>query len=270
MLFFLKLNNRNCGKMLTVTPVQNSVDGQFENSSTFNHGKSRRDVMKKNRKGFLVIVGIGLALMMPICTALAESLDRLSAEWWQWALSIPTSVNPQIDPTGQNAVVGQRGSVWFLAGVFFGGTATRTFSVPEGTQLFVPVINSVQINTPNVCGQIGTLSVKELRASAAAFIDGATNLSVTVEGVPIKNLQRVRSRIFVVALPVDNIFNSPCGGPGTVPPGIYSPAVDDGFYVLLDPLPLGHHALHFHSENPSQNFMEDVTYNLTVVPVSLK
>jgi len=223
-----------------------------------------------NTKRFVAIIGIGLAVIMPINRAFAQSPEQLSAEWWQWALSIPTSVNPQTDLTGEDAVVGQHGSVWFLAGKFGGGTVTRTCSVPEGTQLFFPVTNQVEINTPNVCGQTGTLSVKELRASAAAFIDEATNLSVTVDGVPIKKLQRVRSQIFAVALPVDNIFNSPCGGPGTVPPGIYSPAVDDGFYVLLDPLPLGHHALHFHSENPSQNFMEDVTYNLTVVPVSLK
>jgi hypothetical protein len=153
MLFFPKLNNRNRGKMLMLTSVQNSGERQHENSSTLNEGKSRRDIMKNNVKRLVAIVGIGSAFMMPICTALAESLDRLSAEWWQWAASIPTSVNPQVDPTGQNAVVGQRGSVWFLAGVFLGGTATRTCSVPEGTQLFVPVINSVQINIPNVCGQ---------------------------------------------------------------------------------------------------------------------
>src|SRR5262249_47244326 len=128
--------------------------------------------------------------------------------------------------------------------------------------------NQVEINTPNVCGQTGALSVKELRVSAATVIDGATSLSVTVDGIAIKNLQRVRSQVFAVALPVDNIFNSPCGGPGTVPAGIYSPAVDDGFYVLLKPLPLGHHALHFHAE--AGGIVQDITYNLTVVPVLLK
>jgi hypothetical protein len=57
-----------------------------------------------------------------------------------------------------------------------------------------------------------------------------------------------------------------------VPAGIYSPAVDDGFSVLLELLPIGHHALHFHAENPSAvpAFSLDVTYNLTVVPVLLK
>ena len=104
--------------------------------------------MNNNTKRLVTIIGIGLALMMPINRAFAQSLEQLSAEWWQWVLSIPTPVNPQTDTTGQNAIVGQRGSVWFLAGVFGGGTATRTCSVPEGTALFFPVLNGVGINTP--------------------------------------------------------------------------------------------------------------------------
>jgi hypothetical protein len=58
MLFLLKLNNRNCGNILTARSVQNSVDSEFKNSSTLSDGKSRGDVMKKNTKRFLAIIGI--------------------------------------------------------------------------------------------------------------------------------------------------------------------------------------------------------------------
>ena len=84
--------------------------------------------MNNITKRFVAITGIGLALIMPINRAFAQSPKQLSAEWQQWALSIPTAVNPLTDKTGQNAVVGQRGSIWFLAGVFNGGPATRTCS----------------------------------------------------------------------------------------------------------------------------------------------
>jgi hypothetical protein len=208
---------------------------------------------------------------MPINRVFAqsESLEQLSAEWWQWALSIPTSVNPQLDLDGKNAVVGQRGSVWFLAGIFGGGTATRICSVPEGKQLFVPVINSIGINTPGVCGS-SLESVSDVRNDAANGIAGATNLSVTLDGKPIKNLQRVQSTVFAVALPEENVFDSPCAQFGGVPAGIYSPAAGDGFYVLLDPLPVGPHTLHFHAKIPPKKFEEDVTYNITVVHVLLQ
>ena len=211
--------------------------------------------MNNNTRRFVAIIGIGLALMTPTYTVFAdsESFAQLSAEWWQWALSIPTSENPQLDTTGTNAVIGQRGPVWFLAGVFGGGTATRTCSVPEGTELFFPVINSVNINVPNVCGQgPDNLSVSDLRDLSAVLIDGATNLSVTVDGRAITDLRRVQSEVFAVALPKDNVFDSPCKRAhlGDVPAGIYSPAVDDGFYVRLDPLDIGSHTLHFHAESP--------------------
>src|SRR5713101_1673269 len=204
--------------------------------------------MKSNMRHLIVIVGIGLGLMMPLNRAFADS--QLSAEWWQWALSIPTSENPQLDTIGENCMVGQRGSVWFLAGTFGGGSATHACSVPEDKLLFFPVINFVDIDTPNVCGQDSTrIPVKDLRAASALFIDGATNLSVEVDGKAIRNLHRVQSKVFEVALPEENVFDAPCA-PGGVPAGIYSPAVDDGFYVQLNPLEVGNHTLHFHAENP--------------------
>ena len=72
--------------------------------------------------------------------------------------------------------------------------------------------------------------------------------------------------MFAVALPNDNIFVSPCGAAGS-PGGVYSPAVDDGFYVLLNPLSVGSHALHFYAEDPVGKLAQDITYNINVVAV---
>lgn len=167
-------------------------------------------------------------------------------------------------------MVGQRGAVWFLAGTLGGGTATRTCSVPGGKFLFFPVVNAVNFNTPNVCGQgPENLSVKELRAASDAFIDGVTAKSVGLDGEVIQNFLHLRSPVFEVALPEENVFDAPCkaAGLGNVPAGIFSPAVDEGFYVLLRPQKVGNHTLHFHAENPSQNFNLDVTFELIVVRV---
>jgi hypothetical protein len=228
--------------------------------------------MNNNTKRFLAIIGSGLALVMPINRAVgdenSEFFAQLSAMWWQWALSIPTSVNPQTDTTGENAVVGQRGPIWFLAGIFGGvtTTVTRTCSVPPGTALFFPVINGVGINAP-VCGGPPE-SVNDVRKDAAMGVDGAAKLSVTLDGVAIKIPPRVQSKVFAVALPKENVFKNVLGF-SCLLPGIYSPAAGDGFYVLLGPLSVGGHMLHFHAEQNGK-LSQDVTYNLTVVPVSLK
>ena len=170
----------------------------------------------KRMKATFSIMAIAFGLTMPMQIAFADGEDNLpplpvlTAQWWQWAFSIPTSVNPQLDDTGQDCMVGQRGSIWFLAGVFGSGSAKRTCSVPEGAMLFFPVINSAFVNTPE-CGQGGqSFSVKEERIAVKPFIDAVQNLSVTVDGVDVKKtlLRRVQSAPFATAVPADNIFGA--------------------------------------------------------------
>ena len=236
----------------------------------------------KYRRSIVAVVGIVFGLMMLGNMALADSdadsddepdffaphsepfhkkFRKWSAEWWQFVLSIPASENPLLDTTGERCVVGQRGPVWFL----FGGTATRTCSIPEGKALFFPVLNLADIN-------VTTQTAEELRAEIAPCLDlgAVTTLSVEVDGEPIEKLQkkpekfRVRSVVFDITVPAD----------GFLDPGTYSPVVDDGFYVMLKPLDVGEHTLHIIGATQGcpisgGPFAVDVTYNLTIVPVTL-
>jgi hypothetical protein len=68
-------------------------------------------------------------------------------------------------------------------------------------------------------------------------------------------------------MPKHNLFVKPCNGDS--PAGVYSPGVDDGYYVVLDPLPSGNHALHFQAQSQGVT-VQDITYNLIVVPVLRK
>ena len=53
---------------------------------------------------------------------------------------------------------------------------------------------------------------------AATQIAGAANLSVTLDGKAITNPPRVQSKVFAVALPEDNVFDSPCARIGGCQP----------------------------------------------------
>jgi len=225
--------------------------------------------MKNVNVPFAVISGIVLVLLIPTTAPSADfkQLPQLSAQWWEWAISIPTAYNPMIDPTGANCVVGQRGDLWFLAGVWSAGPVTRTCSLPEDKMLFFPVVNYVNINSPNVCGQgPANLSVKDMRAWSASYINGITSVSVQLDDKAV-NAQRVQSVVFAVVEPVDNVFVQPCNGDS--PAGVYSPAVDDGYYVAVDPLKPGNHTLHFQAQYQGAT-VQDATYLLTVVPVLKK
>jgi hypothetical protein len=229
--------------------------------------KKKADVISALR----MAVAAGILLLPTASSAQTQAYKQLSAQWWQWALSIPVDNNPLADPTGENCMVGQRGSNWFLAGVFGGSSATRACTVPAGVNLFFPVANFVGFDTPNACGQDSTpLSSSFYRGLAADFVEGLTEVSASLDGVPIDTIQRVQSKVFWLALPEANLFAEFCAPFGGLPAGLYSPAVDDGYYVRLNPLAPGPHRLILHAVNPSAGFTLDVTYNLTGVPVVTK
>lgn len=231
----------------------------------------------KSCRNLIAVSGLALGVLMPTSAALADSpqivppnsnaygskFSEWSAQWWQYVLSVPASENPLFDPDGSRCMVGQRGPVWFLFGWFGPGTATRACSIPEGAALFFPVLNVVDVNTT-------TQTAPELRAETAPCLDATTLLSVTVDGVAVRDLQkkhRVRSEIFAVTLPADNLFG--------LPAGTYSPAIDDGFYVMLRPLSVGSHTVRFEGASAGcpllgSGFSVAVEYDLTVVPVSLE
>jgi hypothetical protein len=214
-------------------------------------------------------IGIVALTLFATNTAFAQtqSYKQLTPQWWQWALSIPSDVNPLNDGDGGDCMVGQRGSDWFLAGMFSSGSVARTCSIPDGVSLFFPVANYIGFDNVGFCGQTEPFGSAFWRGLAADFINGVSAVSVTLDGKPVKGIQRVQSPVFDITLPVDSLFGPFCDPPLV---GVFSPAVDDGLYVRLNPLAVGNHTLHFHAENASQGFSQDVTYHLTVVPVVTK
>ncbi len=232
--------------------------------------------MKHWRSGLLVVgalvallgATVALAANPPPQSQSQKTFGKLSNAWWQWALSIPTNVNPLLDTTGADCGQGQSGSVWFLAGTFGGGSATRSCTIPAGKTLFFPTINFFQNNVGNgteVCPKTH-FSIPTMWGILNPEVAAVTTHEATVDNVPQQD-QRAgpNNTPYNVKIPEDNLFNLACGSPPNplIPAGTYSPNVSDGFYVMLAPLPTGTHTIHF-SAATSQGPQQDVTYNLTV------
>lgn len=214
-------------------------------------------------------------VITPDSVAFGRTYSEWSAAWQQWSFSIPVTSHPLFD--NGDCSVGQSGPVWFLGGrycqpdVNCSAPVTRSCSVPAGKALFFPVVNvpdTVPEEPAFGCGDslpplvAGTIA--EMRQCVAPYIDGSTKLEADVDGKPIHNLKRdfrVRSVVFEVTWPADNLLTAL--GEGPFPAGTYSPVVDDGIYILLPPLPVGNHTLHFRGTFPN-GFTENITYNLVV------
>jgi len=198
------------------------------------------------------------------------------AEWWQWALSLPVTGHPLFDDTGANAANGQSGPVWFLGGTFtvleekpgeIVGRVTREFTMPYGKAIFFPILNvetdSVGIDPPP--------TPAELAAWAATNIDHVTEVRASVDGVPLENLGAARAASpepFAFTLPdADNLYQFF----GVDVKGTIEPAMSDGYWVMLKPLPPGEHTIKFYgkldmSAEGGMIFIQDITHIVTVLP----
>ncbi|MGC2596603.1 MAG: hypothetical protein WA395_00555 [Nitrososphaeraceae archaeon] len=181
-----------------------------------------------------------------------------AGKWNQWLISVPQPLNPATDHTGNNCGQNQAGPVWFLAGTT-GGSAERTCIIPSGKAILFPIISSGcdYAAYPNV------KSEQALVSCARADDDRATNLQATVDGVPLKQLDKYRatSPLSSITFPPHNLFGSPPGK---------TQGIADGFWVFLQPLSPGKHELHFSGVTPGNpttgtaNFAIDTKYHLIV------
>ena len=101
--------------------------------------KIRNKSLKTAVRCFSVMLGIGFGLCISTNIALADDridLEQLTAQWWQWAFSIPFAQNPVVDQTGGSCMIGQRGSVWFLAGNLGGQQPYEPVRFQRGRRCF--------------------------------------------------------------------------------------------------------------------------------------
>jgi hypothetical protein len=190
-----------------------------------------------------------------------QTYSAWAAQWWQWALEIPASVNPVLDMTGQYCAQGQSNHVWFLAGLFFGGgSVTRTCTVPTGTALFLPLINSAYFAFLTDPPEQRT---EAFLRSQVTCVEDAVFSFVEIDGVAISDPQQYleKSVLFDVVLPTDNVFGATAAD---IPELTLSPSVDEGFYLFVLPLPPGSHTIRWRASSAACGTVQDITYHLTV------
>ncbi|MFN8473234.1 MAG: hypothetical protein U0822_13685 [Anaerolineae bacterium] len=185
--------------------------------------------------------------------------------WWQWLVAIPAAANPSLDvpgdTTGTKCGKSQSGPVWFLAGIFGTGTATRNCTMPSGKAIFIPVANAIYIwSPPDDPHNRNFLWVLQ---QARGFYT-PQSLSASIDGDPVRNL----SNYYVESAPPG--FNVDLSNPGNIFDVVIAkddtnPSAQVGTYLMLAPLSVGTHTLRIYADFGGGNTM-DVTYILKVVP----
>ncbi|HHT9109821.1 MAG TPA: hypothetical protein ACFYDZ_01520 [Candidatus Brocadiaceae bacterium] len=220
----------------------------------------------KNWMNAAIIAGVVFGTMAPARAenlGLKKMVGRLSADWWEWAISAPKSVNPVGDDHGEFSVVGQHGKIWFLAGNFAGTPATRECTIPEDRSIILPILNTV-------CTAFfpDGSNVQELRKCAKDSIDFVTEYSASLDGKDIK-VFRVQSPLFMLSIPPDSIFSGLCDNCDDPNPNP-SASIADGYWVFIRHVTVGKHVLKMHGKSvfpDGSSYEQNMTYNLKIVPV---
>jgi hypothetical protein len=192
------------------------------------------------------------------------------AEWCALSaktfMELPLAGHPALDTNPIfDASYGQTGRVWFLGGPF--GTQDRWSNIPADTALFFALANAEcsSLETPD-SGFHGDTPAAQA-ACATFWSDHIGHVFFVLDGSPVANIGAYRfvSPQYEFDAPTPWLFGD-VGGQGT--------SVVDGYYVMLTPLSVGQHTVHFGATfhfaagelGPDPvDLPIDMTYHLTVV-----
>jgi hypothetical protein len=182
-----------------------------------------------------------------------------TVKWWNWALSIPTEINPVFDDSGKFANASQKDpNVFFLAGTFDGATVQRRCTVPSGKAVLFPVMN-YEVN-PIEYPHLKTET--EMIREAIRDQDDIINLDATIDGKKVP-FYRIRSDppVFPLTISLDLIESEEFPkGAKTV-----DKAASDGYWIFLKYLSKGEHRIFFAGSCSSGIRNVRATYNVTVI-----
>lgn len=183
------------------------------------------------------------------------------AKWWDYNVGISAEEHPRdnFSPERCNLDQKQGDSVYYLPDNL-GGEEERNCSVPAGKAILAPLISGScwdDDTDPKLKTEAG---LRECSREGQEF--GV--VSATLDGRQLQNLERYRatSSVFNMTVAENNAFQSSSGT---------FPAMADGFFAFLEPLPPGEHTLMLEQSvlnpvQPEYNFASKTTYNLTVEP----
>jgi len=182
-----------------------------------------------------------------------------SERWWRWGYRVPASENPLLVDVEPDCANGQRGHVWNLP-ISFASPFSRTCDIPSSRAIVVNlsgVLNDYPCPDTSFHPAKGQTLYQFLIQGAAPIVNAVFDLTLTVDGRAVPNAMDYRftsPRLF-------DITGNPTLQPvldGCIT-GKPQPAISDGYFVMLRPLPVGTHTIITSGADPNGPFADTIT-----------
>jgi hypothetical protein len=185
-------------------------------------------------------------------TVAGKSIEQWTEAWWKWVLQGPRDpFNPTDDKTGLLSHINNNGDVFFLAGTNgvtgAGGDAMRFIAVPHGKPILVPMLNSFDVEGPNIPGSDPLDPKGHINTVIDGFLKSVTDVFAKIDGKTVVDFQSSGKY-----LETTGFFDMGPTKPGSlanqagVPVGVeLKDTKATGFYAMLENLSRGVHTIEF-------------------------
>ena len=199
---------------------------------------------------------INPGIVDPTNTYAGKTYNQLAAGWWQYFMSLPTTNSPLI---ATNPLVpmstGQSGPVWFVGGSYVSAGANSYTNTIPSVGLFL-IISAIEKDNA-ACPGPNHFNEPFLRTAAGDAENLVTNMSCTIDGVPISAIDdrrttpyRVQSPAFSYNCPALHNYlrdyrngGLPCYENNSGIPYTIDGAIIDGVFLMISPLSIGSHVI---------------------------
>jgi hypothetical protein len=179
-----------------------------------------------------------------------KTIAQWTQDWTTWGLQAPVNTNPLTDPNGGFAHVDNTGSVFFIAGNFNGvptSPVDRTFTVPAGKPLLIPMISAFDTEGPGIPATIPGWDKsfqEEVNRVMNDWQHSVTSRFASIDGHPVSNTQSYLERT--------GFFSMGQVQPGSLIESLGVAAGTDlpttksaGYWLMVEGLTPGTHTLDF-------------------------
>lgn len=195
-----------------------------------------------------------------------------ATEWWKWLVGLESNHNPWCEGTQsvysliQQEQFNKSPNVFFFADSLEVGDPTISVKIRELMPIWVPLARSVYSNTEDKVKEIKTQFERDKQYTDEETIslyvdDNKLDIRPSRNSEEFRTWKDLGSIQYAKATPLNSEEN---------PISYYTTLV--GYFIMLKPLPPGHHTIHFvrdapgSIDNPIDNppLHRDISYNITV------